>query len=1447
MVSQIKIYPADILRCLVVFFLAVCSVSGQSIYLNELMSSNSTTVYDESGNTPDWIELYNGNDTEFDLTGFGLSDDINDPFKWVFPGVVVNPESYLLVFASGDDDGSIVQHWETVINWGDNWNYFIGYTNPPADWREPSFDDSGWLNGPSGFGYGDGDDATEVPQVMSVFVRKMFQVESVDNIAALVLHVDYDDAFVAYLNGDEIARANIGTPGVVPNYDEGAYVWREAEMYTGGLPERYEIDSESGLLTNGENVLAIQVHNYNTTSSDMSLIPFFTLGMLQAPDNPSGTPDILNFPLTNLHTNFKIASEGETIILTNPAGAIEDMVDSTAIPTDISYGRQPDGSDTWSFFPEPTPQGPNNTEGFGDYCETPQISHQGGFYPGPVIISLSINSDTHQIYYTLDGSIPTEDSYIYSQPLTIQTTSVIRTAVLDAECFPGEVITHSYLIDEESTLPTVSLTTDPYNLWDEEYGIYVMGNDAEWAFPYFGANFWEDWERPIHVELFEPNGDLGFRLDAGVKIFGGWSRGLAQKSLAIYARPGYGTSEINYQIFPDKEIDSFVAIVLRNSGNEWFGGGNENATMFRDGMHTSLMDNTGVDHQEYRPAAVYINGEYWGIHNIREKVNEEFLASNNPGVDPDELDELEADASIIEGDNQDYLNMIDFISNNSLADPDNYMIVEEQVNIENFIDYYIIQIYVGNTDWPGNNIKFWRPHIEGGKWKWILYDTDFGFGLFYSWASNVYHNTLLFALDDSGPNWPNPPWSTLLFRSLMENEEFQNKFINHFCYYLSTRFEPNYVVNHISDIVDNIAPEMPNHVSRWGGNIGQWNQNIIFVQEFGTLRADIVFDHVGNYFGLNESSNLYVSASPLSAGIITLSDLSITENSPILSGEYFNNVPIEISAIANPGYMFSHWAGSSELDVDITVTLEGNLNLTAVFVEDDSPGIEVYINEILASNDTTNMDESGEYDDWLELYNTGTESEDIGGLYLTDDEDNLTKWIIPEGTVIQPQNFLLFWCDEDQEQGELHTNFKLSTGGEFLALVNIDGVTILDSITYGDQSTDISYGRVFDGSSNWDFLSPTPGSTNSLSGMEISVSHNEGWNLIGLPLYTEDTFYQYLFPESVSGTLYGFDGTYISEESLTEGNGYWLRFNNAGSTTINGTPINELTISLNENWNLISGISETVDVASISDPGSVIVPGTVYGFTGTYLNTSIIDPGKGYWLRAYEPGEITLTSGALAKTSSKDFSLKGKANSLTINGTELYFGIELSEIEKLSYSLPPKPPVPAFDVRFKDDMRLVDDFGEIEVMNTAETLTIVYDIQINAGNQYNWVLNSENGEDHILKNTGEVVVPSSDRFILKRESALPETFTLYQNYPNPFNPITTLRYDLPEQAFVTLTIYDMLGREITQLVSTTQEAGFKLVQWDGSDITGRPVSAGVYLYQIRADEFMQTRKMVLLK
>jgi len=196
---------------------------------------------------------------------------------------------------------------------------------------------------------------------------------------------------------------------------------------------------------------------------------------------------------------------------------------------------------------------------------------------------------------------------------------------------------------------------------------------------------------------------------------------------------------------------------------------------------------------------------------------------------------------------------------------------------------------------------------------------------------------------------------------------------------------------------------------------------------------------------------------------------------------------------------------------------------------------------------------------------------------------------------------------------------------------------------------------------------------------------------------------------------------------------------------------------------------------------------------------------------------------------------------------DLYFCVEMSGRERLSFSLPPKPPAGAFDIRFKGDTRVTMDKAEIEVMSTTETLTIAYDIKIDAGEHMNWVLTSESGTNYILEGSGEVTIPSSETFILNRESVIPVTFALHQNYPNPFNPITTLRYDLPSDALVTLSIYDMLGREITQLVNISQQAGFKSVQWDATDMYGKSVSAGIYLYQIQAGEFVQTRKMVLLK
>ena len=405
----------------------------------------------------------------------------------------------------------------------------------------------------------------------------------------------------------------------------------------------------------------------------------------------------------------------------------------------------------------------------------------------------------------------------------------------------------------------------------------------------------------------------------------------------------------------------------------------------------------------------------------------------------------------------------------------------------------------------------------------------------------------------------------------------------------------------------------------------------------------------------------------------------------------------------------------------------------------------------------------------------------------------------------------------------------------------VDAIAAIPDIT-GDGSMEMVVG----GRNGWVYC--YSGGNEFVNEEDFEVINLMNWNMVGLPLEVEDASYNTLFPNAIENTLYSFDGGYIPQTILVPGAGYWLRFESVDSTTITGTPINELTISLSADWNLISGISAELSIYAVLDSDSIIVPNTIYGFSEGYTMSEIFSPGNGYWIRAYEAGEISLISGTSAKTAPREFSLKDIANSLNINGTDLYFGIELSDRERLSYSLPPKPPTGAFDVRFKGNTRVAGGISEIEVMSPDECLTISYNIILDVGQHLNWVITSENGKEYTLEGTGEITVPKEETFTLERKMIfVPNNYALHQNYPNPFNPITSLRYGLPEAALVTLTIYDLMGREVTQLVNTIQEAGYRLVQWNATDSFGKPVSAGVYLYQIRAGEFVQTRKMVLLK
>ncbi|KAA3653667.1 MAG: hypothetical protein DWQ10_18250 [Calditrichaeota bacterium] len=609
------------------------SLQAQDIVINEVMSSNGNTLADEKNDFPDWIELFNKSEKSIKLEGWLLSDNADELDKWAFPGIEIAPGAYSIIFASGTTNDHVVVEWETVIQSGDSCRYLNINEDIGNFWFNPRTNVDNWPRGKTGIGYGDNDDKTVVQDAKCIYLRQFFSIKDADAVAKLLLHIDYDDAFVAYLNGVEVARANVGTTGTPPAFDLSATRAREAEMYRGGDPELFDLDAFRNILFTGSNLLAIEVHNYGTSSSDMSIIPFLTIGYSQIGVAERNVAAQLNLPVSSLHTNFKIKTAGESVFLSDSQGHLVDSCQIRNLPTDISTGRYPDGTENWFYFENATPGTANKNDGYRTFSPSVQSTQTAGFYENAVTISLSTPGETAAIYYTLNGAPPTENATLYQSPIALSTTTVLKARSFQQGTLPGPILTRTFFIGEGSELPVLSLSTAPVNLWDEQSGIYVKGPNAEEAYPYFNANFWQDWERPAHIEFFEKNQQRVFSVGCGIKIFGGWSRGADQKSLSLFFRTQYGPSTLEYPIFPDLDIETFEALVLRNSGNDW------SSTMIRDGMMGSLLASVDVDRQAFRPAVLYINGKYWGIHNIREKINKHLIASHH-GTAPANIDLL---------------------------------------------------------------------------------------------------------------------------------------------------------------------------------------------------------------------------------------------------------------------------------------------------------------------------------------------------------------------------------------------------------------------------------------------------------------------------------------------------------------------------------------------------------------------------------------------------------------------------------------------------------------------------------------------------------------------------------------------------------------------------------------------------------------------------------------
>lgn len=970
--------------CLLILFSAQ---SFAQLRINEIQTSNTQTIADEDQQFNDWIELFNSGNEELQLNNYILSDKKSDSLGWQLPNFTLPGRSHLLVFASGKDRKLPPLYWKTLIQKGDEWKFSTSFK---TGWREPKFNDSSWSTGKSGFGYGDNDDETILNNgIQAVYIRKKFQIENLDHVTQLVLHVDYDDAFIAFINGKEVARSYNITSSNNEHSVVSVNPHREAQLYTGGKPDAFVIQLEAGLLVEGENCIAIQGHNNSTTSSDFSLIPMLSISQSDFTQNE--LPDYIEFPKNELHTNFKLKSEGESVYLLNSDGTIADSLTATALSANKSFGRYPDGADDWFYFLSPTPNVPNNNPSESLPPDTVFFSQPAGFTNETVYVSLWYDDPSCQIRYTTNGSAPTASSPEFLEPIEIAKTTVLRAAAFSNEVQMSSTCSNSYIFNTQYQLPVISIASAPENFFDYNKGIFEMGPNASAENPNYGANFWNDWEIPVHIELFSKEKTSLLDQGAGLKVTGNWSRAKPQKSVALFARKNYGSGSFKQKLFNDRASDSYETFILRNSGNDW------EYTMFRDGLISHMARSMDVDRLAYQPTVVYINGQHWGILNMREKPNEHYFA-NNYGYDPEEINIAENNASPVEGSVADYQQTINFIQNKStLSDPD-LVKLRETLDLESFIDYEVIQIFVNNRDWPGNNIKYWKANHLNSRWRWILFDTDFGFGLYNQQGYNEY--TMNFVTTTTGPSWPNPAWSTLLLRKLLTNKDFKEQFITRFADCLNTNLSSNAIYPLIDSIQTLINSDMRNHLQRWSRDFSNWNWEVNRLKTFAQYRPDYMRNDLSSFFNNLARYNVNVNISAPTSGSIELNTLTL--NTFPFSGTYFQSVPVRLKARPNPGFKFIKWEGDVTASTqEINFTPNKNTTLRAVFepIQPETP--KIVINEI-CFNDKKPYNTS----DWVELYNAGTQTIDLSNWVLMDDKvANAFK--IPAGTLIYAGDFLV--------------------------------------------------------------------------------------------------------------------------------------------------------------------------------------------------------------------------------------------------------------------------------------------------------------------------------------------------------------------------------------------------------------------------------------------------------
>ncbi len=816
------------------------TVADGAVVINEVMADPLTGPRDDDDELPDWIELYNTTDRQISLENYALSDNESKPLKWRFPqGAVIPAKGYYLVYCTGKD------RMDTVRTGVPHTNFKIS-----AEHETITLSDS--------------------------------QGRIVDRI--MIDNLPQDCSYGRNERGD-LQVFEVPTP-TLPNNQSGM---NQMDLYLRGLNTTGVMLSE--VLASNEAIATypdagysdwIEIYNSGNTSVDLSDWGLSdNLGRGRKWQFPQGTiispgeykvilcdGNLSRNTVSELHTSFKISRlEHEVITLTDPTGRVLDKMILPELKTDISYGRTV-GMAGLFYYETPTPFQANGN-GFTGYAETPKFSVDPGMYFSTVIVEISRPEGT-QVYYTTDGSDPTTQSTPYNgERLELNFTTVLRAKAFSASgLHDSDILTGTFLVNAYHTLPVVSVVTDPDNLWNEETGMLVFGKngvkEAPGKLPFkntvYRAVKNSGRKDECHIEIYDTDGTQLISQGAAMSLMGDYSLDMPQKSFKFRAKSLYGKKTFEAKLFEDRDYTEYKSFVLRNSGNDsmW--------TRLQDGFQSRLLDAYGatVVHQAWKPVAVYLNGQYWGHMNLRERVDRFFVAQHEGLTfqEASQMDILQASGSTKFGSNKAYKAMIKKIkAGNPAKNPEDLQYILDNVDVDNLFEYMALEMFVGNSDI--GNTRFYRLKGSDSKWRWIWYDADYG--LFLSSFDSPKSYT-----KESGMG--QMKIDNTIFLKLLSVPEYKDKFLTKFgdvFQFLTTEK----MLEVLEPLVDLITPEMQLHWARWGeendkmvieevpitveGAYRYWEKRVSRLRNTCRLRPEKLWNFAQNAFNLTNQEMVH--------------------------------------------------------------------------------------------------------------------------------------------------------------------------------------------------------------------------------------------------------------------------------------------------------------------------------------------------------------------------------------------------------------------------------------------------------------------------------------------------------------------------------------------------------------------------------------------------------------